>query len=111
MLETFFAVEEGLWAAQAVREATQLPLLLSSSSIRAPVTTGLSPLDVVRATDSLGLAAVGANCGRSLDDTARLVAEFGEADAPMPLWISRTPRSADQSDVAGAVSRRCSPGD
>jgi 5-methyltetrahydrofolate--homocysteine methyltransferase len=88
VLETFFAGEEGLWAAQAVREATELPLVLSFSFDQGTKTMmGLSPLDVVRATESLGLAAVGANCGRSLDDTARLVAEFREADAAAPLWI------------------------
>ena len=48
---------------------------------------GLSPLDVVRATESLGLAALGANCGRSLDDTAQLVTQFGEAGLGVPLWI------------------------
>jgi len=47
---------------------------------------GLTPTAVVAATRPLGLAAVGANCGRSLQDTDALVTEFvAELDAP--LWI------------------------
>ena len=48
---------------------------------------GLSPADVTTATESLGLAALGANCGRSLDDTTRLVSEFLEAGLSSPLWV------------------------
>ncbi len=36
---------------------------------------GLSPADVTAATQSLGLAALGLNCGRSFDDTEQLVSE------------------------------------
>jgi 5-methyltetrahydrofolate--homocysteine methyltransferase len=88
VLETFFAIEEGLWAAEAIREVTDLPVVLSFSFDQGTRTMmGLSPADVSRATDDLGLAALGANCGRSLDDTTQLVTEFGEAGGALPLWV------------------------
>jgi len=88
VLETFFALDEALWAAEAVREVTSLPLVMSFSFDQGTKTMmGLSPTDVVRATDSLELAAVGANCGRSLQDTAQLVAEFLQAGLSTALWV------------------------
>jgi 5-methyltetrahydrofolate--homocysteine methyltransferase len=48
---------------------------------------GLSPADVTAAAEGVGVAALGANCGRSLQDTAQLVTEFLEAGSSHPLWI------------------------
>ena len=88
VLETFFALEEALWAAEAVTTETDLPLVIAFSFDQGTRTMmGLSPADVVRETESLGLAALGANCGRSLDDTAQLVTEFQDAGIAVPLWI------------------------
>jgi 5-methyltetrahydrofolate--homocysteine methyltransferase len=88
VLETFFALDEALWAAEAIGTVTDLPLVMSFSFDQGTRTMmGLSPADVTTATDSLGLAALGANCGRSLDDTAQLVTEFLEAGLSSPLWI------------------------
>src|SRR5205807_9918761 len=71
VLETFFALDEALWAGEAVREAGDVPLVMSFSFDQGTRTMmGLSATEVTRATESLGLAAVGANCGRSLNDTA-----------------------------------------
>jgi 5-methyltetrahydrofolate--homocysteine methyltransferase len=80
MLETFFALDEALWAAEAALAATDLPLVVSFSFDQDTRTMmGLSPSDVVAAMDSLPLAALGANCGRSLEDTAAVVAEFAQS--------------------------------
>jgi 5-methyltetrahydrofolate--homocysteine methyltransferase len=88
VLETFFALDEALWAAEAALAATDLPLVVSFSFDQGTRTMmGLSPTDVVAAMDSLPLAALGANCGRSLDDTAALVAEFGRSAMRAPLWV------------------------
>jgi len=88
VLETFFALEEALWAAEAVREVTSLPLVISFSFDQGTKTMmGLSPSDVLTATESLDLAAVGANCGRSLADTAQLVREFLDASLRTALWV------------------------
>lgn len=88
VLETFFALDEAVWAAEAVRSVTDLPLVMSFSFDQGTRTMmGLSPADVVAAVAGLELAALGANCGRSLDDTAAVVAQFTQADASAPLWV------------------------
>jgi 5-methyltetrahydrofolate--homocysteine methyltransferase len=48
---------------------------------------GLSPADVVAAVAPLGVAALGANCGRSLADTDTIVGELLDAAPGLPLWI------------------------
>jgi methionine synthase I (cobalamin-dependent) len=88
VLETFFAIEEALWAAEAIRTVTDLPLVMSFSFDQGTRTMmGLSAADVVTRTASLGLAALGANCGRSLEDTAELTGEFEATELSVPLWI------------------------
>lgn len=88
VLETFFALDEAMWAAEAALAATDLPLVVSFSFDQGTRTMmGLSPADVVAAVDSLPLAALGANCGRSLEDTAAVVAEFAQTEMRAPLWV------------------------
>jgi 5-methyltetrahydrofolate--homocysteine methyltransferase len=102
VLETFFALDEALWAAEAIRAVTDLPLVMSFSFDRGTKTMmGLSPADVTAAAGSLGVAALGANCGRSLADTAQLVAEFLDAGLSSPLWVK--PNSGVPQVVAGNV--------
>jgi methionine synthase I (cobalamin-dependent) len=48
---------------------------------------GLGAADVVAAIEPLGVAGLGANCGRSLQDTDVIVTEFLEASPSVPLWI------------------------
>jgi 5-methyltetrahydrofolate--homocysteine methyltransferase len=88
VLETFFALEEALWAAEGIRRVTDLPLIVSFSFDQGTRTMmGLSPADVVAAIEPLEPAALGANCGRSLEDNAQVVAEFLAAGMTVPLWI------------------------
>jgi 5-methyltetrahydrofolate--homocysteine methyltransferase len=88
VFETFFAIEEALWAGEAVRTVTDLPLVMSFSFDQGTRTMmGLSAADVVAQTASLELAAVGANCGRSLEDTAELTGHFLATELALPLWI------------------------
>jgi 5-methyltetrahydrofolate--homocysteine methyltransferase len=102
VLETFFALDEALWAAEAIRSVTDLPLVMSFSFDQGTRTMmGLSPADVTAATEPIAVAAVGANCGRSLADTSRLVSEFLSAGLSIPLWIK--PNAGVPRVVAGAV--------
>jgi 5-methyltetrahydrofolate--homocysteine methyltransferase len=48
---------------------------------------GVSASDVVAAVEPLGVAAVGANCGRSLSDMDSVVGEFLAAAPHLPLWV------------------------
>ena len=88
MLETFFALEEALWAIEGVAERER-PAARHSFSFDQGTHTmmGLSPDEVVAAVEPLGVAALGANCGRSLADTDAIVDEFVAAAAGVPLWI------------------------
>jgi methionine synthase I (cobalamin-dependent) len=88
VLETFFALEEALWAIEGAQSATDLPLVASFSFDQGTHTMmGLSPTEVVAAVEPLGVAALGANCGRSLDDTDAVVEEFLAASPRLPLWV------------------------
>ena len=88
VLETFFALEEALWAIEGVQSVSDLPLVMSFSFDQGTHTMmGLSPADVVAAVAPLGVAALGANCGRSLDDTDAIVDQFVAAAPGVPLWI------------------------
>ena len=88
VLETIFALEEALWAAEGIRTVSDLPLVISFSFDQGTRTMmGLSAADVVAATAELELAALGANCGRSLQDNAAVVQEFVDAGIAVPLWI------------------------
>jgi methionine synthase I (cobalamin-dependent) len=88
VLETFFALEEALWAIEGARSASDLPLVMSFSFDQGTHTMmGLSPAEVVAAVEPLGVAALGANCGRSLADTDAIVTEFLAAAPSVPLWV------------------------
>ena len=88
VLETFFALEEALWAIEGVQGVSDLPLVMSFSFDQGTHTMmGLSPADVVAAVEPLGVAALGANCGRSLADTDKIVDELLAAAPGVPLWI------------------------
>jgi 5-methyltetrahydrofolate--homocysteine methyltransferase len=56
---------------------------------------------VTAAAEGTGIAALGANCGRSLQDTAQLVTEFLEAGSSHPLWIK--PNAGVPRVTAGGV--------
>ena len=102
MLETFFTLDEALWAAEAVGAVSDLPLVMSFSFDQGTKTMmGLSPADVTAAAEGVGVAALGANCGRSLQDTAQLVTEFLDAGLSHPLWIK--PNAGVPRVTAGGV--------
>ena len=88
VLETFFALEEALWGIEGTQATTDLPLVVSFSFDQGTRTMmGLSPTEVVAAVEPLGVAALGANCGRSLEDTDAIVTEMLAASSGIPLWI------------------------
>ncbi len=88
VLETFFALEEALWAIEGIQRVSDLPLVVSFSFDQGTRTMmGLSPAEVVVAVAPLGVAGLGANCGRSLDDTDAIVDELVAASPGVPLWI------------------------
>jgi 5-methyltetrahydrofolate--homocysteine methyltransferase len=88
LMETFFALDEALAAIDGVRRVTALPLVVSFSFDQGTRTMmGLSPTTMLNAISALGVAAIGANCGRSLDDMEKVVNELVGVNAGIPLWI------------------------
>jgi 5-methyltetrahydrofolate--homocysteine methyltransferase len=88
VLETFFALEEATAAIEGVQRASKLPLVVSFSFDQGTRTMmGLTPTQVAKTMAPLGIAALGANCGRSLDEMIQVVQEYVAANAGLPLWI------------------------
>ena len=88
VLETFFSLDEGLWGLEGIQSASELPLVVSYSFDQGTRTMmGLAPTQVVEAFAPLGIAAIGANCGKSLEDTDRIVEELVTAANGLPLWV------------------------
>jgi 5-methyltetrahydrofolate--homocysteine methyltransferase len=88
LLETFFALEEGIAAIEGVKRASALPLVVSFSYDQGTRTMmGLSPTQVIQAIAPLGVAAIGANCGKSLDAMEQIIKEMAAQKTAVPLWI------------------------
>src|SRR5207237_2454954 len=88
MLETFLALDEALAAIEGIRRASALPLAVTLSFDRGTRTMmGLSPTRMVEAIAPLGVAAIGANCGRSLAEMEQVVNELAGVKSDIPLWI------------------------
>ncbi len=108
VLETFFALEEATAAIEGARSASDLPLVVTFSFDQGTRTMmGLSPTDVVDAVVPLGVAGVGANCGRSLDDTDAIVQELLGAAGEVPLWVK--PNAGVPKIVGDAVVYEADP--
>jgi methionine synthase I (cobalamin-dependent) len=88
VLETFFALEEGLAAIEGTQRSSDLPLVVTFSFDQGRRTMmGLSPTDVVTAVAPLGVAAVGANCGKTLEDADVVVEELLSVAGDIPVWV------------------------
>jgi 5-methyltetrahydrofolate--homocysteine methyltransferase len=88
VLETFFALDEALAAIEGVREVSDRPIVVSFSFDQGTKTMmGLSPTQMVEAIRPLGVAAIGANCGKSLDSMEAVVTEISRLNAGVPLWV------------------------
>jgi 5-methyltetrahydrofolate--homocysteine methyltransferase len=87
LLETFFSLEEALAAGEGVRQAGSLPLVVSFSYDQGQFTMmGLRPAQAVEAFISLGIAAIGANCGKSLDSMEKVIGEIAAKKCGIPIW-------------------------
>jgi methionine synthase I (cobalamin-dependent) len=103
LLETFFALDEALAAIEGIRRSSALPLVVSFSFDQGTRTMmGLSPTKMVEGVGPLGVTAIGANCGRSLDDMQRVVAELTSLNTGIPLWIKP---NAGLPRMVGEVAR------
>jgi len=103
LLETFFALDEALTAIDGVRRSSTLPLVVSFSFDRGTRTMmGLSPTQVIESIGPLNVAAIGANCGRSLEDMEHVVHEFATLNGGIALWIKP---NAGLPSMVGDIAR------
>ncbi len=101
ILETFFALEEATAAIEGIKRVSALPLVVSFSYDQGTRTMmGLSPTQVVNAIAPLGVTAIGANCGKTLDAMEQIIREKA-LQTGLPIWAKPNaglPRMVD--DVA-----------
>jgi 5-methyltetrahydrofolate--homocysteine methyltransferase len=87
VLETFFALEEATVAVEAVRIASDLPLVCSFSYDRGLRTMmGVGPSQMAEAISDLGVVAIGANCGTTLANMEEIVRELSSCETGLPIW-------------------------
>lgn len=87
LLETMFALEEALAAIEGVKQGSRLPLVCTFSFDRGAYTMmGVKPAEVVEAIKPLELAAIGANCGTTLEFMEQVIQEMVNVDPKMPIW-------------------------
>ena len=102
VLETLFALDEATAAIEGIKQVSSLPLVVCFSYDQGTRTMmGHSPTQVVHAIASLGVAAIGANCGKTLDAMEQIVREMAALKSGLPIWAKPNaglPRMVD--DVA-----------
>lgn len=87
LIETMFAFEEATAAFEGARAVTDLPIVVSFSYDRGTRSMmGVKPKDVMKKYSELGAAAVGANCGTTLENMATIVKEYAETVPNFPIW-------------------------
>jgi len=87
IIETFFALDEATAAFEGARSVTGLPIVVSFSYDRGVRTMmGVKPTEVMRKYKGLGAAAVGANCGTTLENMEKIVQEYAAAEPGFPIW-------------------------
>ena len=103
VIETMFAFDEATAAFEGARSITDLPIVVSFSYDRGVRTMmGVKPADVMKKYKEMGAAAVGANCGTTLENMEIIVKEYTAAEPGFPIWAKPNaglPRMEDMTAV------------
>ncbi len=87
LIETMFDLNEAIAAVRGARSVCSLPVVCSISYDRGTRTMmGLNPTKAGVALQELGVAMVGINCGRSLEDNYKALQEL-HAATDLPIWF------------------------
>ena len=87
VIETQFSLDEALVAFSAARQAGDLPIVVSFSYDRGLRTMmGVKPSQVLNTFLPLGVNAIGANCGTSLENMELIVRDYAKLAPEMPIW-------------------------
>ena len=98
LIETMSDLTEAKAALDGVRQATELPVIVSFSfDTRGRTMMGVKPPQAAKEIWSLGVNAVGANCGRTLTETLTAVREMEEA-VPEAILIAKPNAGLPKTD-------------
>jgi len=87
VVETQFDISEAVAAVNGVRSVSGLPLIVSFSYDRGLRTMmGVKPAQVASEMEALGVDGIGINCGRSLDENMKVLAELRSLTS-LPVWF------------------------
>jgi 5-methyltetrahydrofolate--homocysteine methyltransferase len=87
VIETQFSMDEASIAVEAAKRATDLPIVVSFSYDRGTRTMmGVKPTDVATKFKELGAAAIGVNCGTTLENALAILRDYATAVPSFPLW-------------------------
>jgi 5-methyltetrahydrofolate--homocysteine methyltransferase len=88
VIETQFSLEEAKIALEAARQVGDLPVVVSFSYDRGTRTMmGVRPSQVVQTFQPLGVTAIGANCGTTLENMEAIVKEYSATAAGLVIWV------------------------
>jgi 5-methyltetrahydrofolate--homocysteine methyltransferase len=87
LIETQFDLTEASLGVNAALEASSLPVICSFSFDRGTKTMmGVSPAKFAQILGKSGVAALGINCGKSLDDNLNALKELADV-TDLPIWF------------------------
>jgi 5-methyltetrahydrofolate--homocysteine methyltransferase len=87
VIETQYDLNEAMAAIRGARSVTDLPLVCSFSYDRGTRTMmGVKPSQMGKELSVMGVAALGINCGRSLEDNLKALQELRQA-TNLPIWF------------------------
>jgi 5-methyltetrahydrofolate--homocysteine methyltransferase len=87
LIETQYDIAEAAFAVKAAMSVSQLPIICSFSFDRGTKTMmGVSPAMFAEAIAPMGVAALGINCGKSLEDNLNSLKELSSV-TDLPIWF------------------------
>jgi len=87
LVETQFSIDEARSAVEGAHRSSTLPIVVSFSYDRGLHTMmGVKPSQVVQTFKPIGVAAIGANCGTTLENMELLVQEYRTIDPGLIIW-------------------------
>jgi 5-methyltetrahydrofolate--homocysteine methyltransferase len=87
LIETQFDIAEAAIAVEAAKLVSELPIICSFSFDRGIKTMmGVNPSKFAEAIAPMGVAALGANCGKSLEDNLNVLIELASV-TDLPVWF------------------------
>jgi 5-methyltetrahydrofolate--homocysteine methyltransferase len=103
LIETMSDLSEAKAALDGARQATDLPIIVSFSfDTHGRTMMGLKPAQAVSEIWPLGVAAVGANCGRTLSETLAAIVQMRQA-VPEAILLAKPNAGLPQTDGTNLV--------